>query len=262
MAKYKAVALLIAKNEALYLPEWLDFQKRIGFERVYFYDNESTDETPSVLASYSDFVEITPWPNVPGKPRQGPAYAHFLANFGDQTEWVMALDADEFLNLKKHDSIGEFLKDYSDVSAVGINWRIFGDNGCHGYAPGRITERFTRASLENFGPNHIPKTIARTTDLLEIGAHTPRLKEGKRYVGTDRRELLQYPKVRQESVSLEIAQVNHYFGKTWEEYEIKKARGLPSRAADSEKYRRTNEDFHFHNKNDVEDTSVLRFWSM
>jgi hypothetical protein len=47
-------AVLIAKNEASYLVEWLEFHRLVGIEHVYLYDNGSTDQTPELLRPYRD----------------------------------------------------------------------------------------------------------------------------------------------------------------------------------------------------------------
>ena len=39
----------IAKNEAPYIKEWIEYHKLVGVERFYFYDNGSTDNTREVL---------------------------------------------------------------------------------------------------------------------------------------------------------------------------------------------------------------------
>ena len=42
----------IVKNEAPYLPEWIEFYKLVGVEKFYIYDNDSTDNTKEVLKPY------------------------------------------------------------------------------------------------------------------------------------------------------------------------------------------------------------------
>ena len=45
-------AVAIVKNEGRYLREWLEFQRLMGAEHVYLYDNGSTDSTDEVLAPF------------------------------------------------------------------------------------------------------------------------------------------------------------------------------------------------------------------
>ena len=46
--------VLIAKNEALYIKEWLDFHIKQGVTNFIIYDNGSTDNFREVLRLYID----------------------------------------------------------------------------------------------------------------------------------------------------------------------------------------------------------------
>ncbi|HEY4251503.1 MAG TPA: glycosyltransferase family 2 protein [Roseomonas sp.] len=261
MAGYKAVILAIAKNEGPYLLEWIAFHLAIGFEHVFLYDNESTDDTAALLAlpGVARHVTVTPWRTVDGKAPQARAYADWLRRLGPQAEWVAPLDLDEFVNLKRHDSIADFLADYPDAGAIGLNWRLFGDNGQRDQQPGLVIERFTAAAAADFGPNHLGKAIIRVAEVEEIGIHTPRLRAGSRFVNPDHVALKPLPAARQDVVSFGKAQVNHYFGKSWAEWERKRSRGRAAVNADHAVAMRPDGHFHFHNRNDEIDDSILRF---
>ncbi|MBR0665572.1 glycosyltransferase family 2 protein [Roseomonas hellenica] len=261
MARYKAVVLAIAKNEGPYLLEWIAFHLAVGFDHIFLYDNESTDDTAALLSlpGVARHVTVTPWRTVDGKAPQARAYADWLRRFGPETEWVAPLDLDEFINLKRHDTIGAFLADYPDPGAIGLNWRLFGDNGHKEHLPGLVIERFTAAAAEDFGPNHLGKAIIRVADVEEIGIHTPRLKPGRLFVNPDHVELKPLPAARQDLVSFSKAQVNHYFGKSWAEWERKRNRGRAAVNADHAVAVRPDGHFHFHNRNDQIDDSILRF---
>jgi len=262
MADVNCAILAIAKDEGAYLLDWIAFHISIGFERIYLYDNESNDCTREILQmpGVERFVEVTQWPNIPGRPRQALAYDHWLKSKGNQVNWVMPLDVDEYLNLHFRNSIGDFLDDYEGVSAIGFNWRIFGDNGLTSFDRRPIFQRFTMAANSDYGGHHIPKSICHVQDTLILGAHTPKLKDGCRFISPDGVDLLQYPAARQNHVSLEKAQVNHYFGKTWEEWVLKRDKGMVDRPGE-DKLVKSDSFFHNNNRNDVEDSSILRFFN-
>ena len=44
----------ISKNEGPYLKEWIEYHKMLGVDRIFFYDNESSDNTQDVLSTYID----------------------------------------------------------------------------------------------------------------------------------------------------------------------------------------------------------------
>lgn len=50
--KYEIGLVCISKNEAPYIREWIEFHRLVGVSKFYFYDNESDDDTPDVLAPY------------------------------------------------------------------------------------------------------------------------------------------------------------------------------------------------------------------
>ena len=52
--KYNFAIIAIVKNEGKYIEEWIDYHKLIGFEKFYIYNNESSDNTESVLKKYID----------------------------------------------------------------------------------------------------------------------------------------------------------------------------------------------------------------
>jgi hypothetical protein len=59
----------------------------------------------------------------------------------------------------------------------------------------------------------------------------------------------------------EIAQLNHYFTKTWKEWELKRDRGRSDiKNPDGTLSVRTDDNFQHHNTNDVEDLLALEFW--
>src|SRR5262249_4766808 len=69
---YLSIATIV-RNEAPYLAEWLEFHRMLGVEHIYFYDNESTDDSIGVISPFAqdNFVTVTPWPfpwNKTGEP--------------------------------------------------------------------------------------------------------------------------------------------------------------------------------------------------
>ena len=115
------VALVcIAKNEDHYIDEWIDYHKKVGFDDIFIYQNNWRWSGESENVHKIDFD---------GNNLQIIAYNNFLFTYKDNFDWVAFFDVDEFLVLKKHKNIKEFLSDYSNFDAVGINWVLFGNNG-------------------------------------------------------------------------------------------------------------------------------------
>ena len=72
------------------------------------------------------------------------AYEH--ARKHSDADWLAFFDADEFLVLHQDVSIGAFLHRFeADVSAVAVNWIVFGSGGQEAWRALPVTERFTDA---------------------------------------------------------------------------------------------------------------------
>ena len=99
----------IAKNEAPYIREWIEFHRLVGVEKFFIYDNESTDNLKEVLKPYieSGIVEYTYFP---GRCRQFPAYRDSIARNANRVKFMEIIDCDEFITPIKHNTIPEFIE--------------------------------------------------------------------------------------------------------------------------------------------------------
>ena len=73
------------------------------------------------------------------------AYNDFIDKHYAEYDFAAFFDVDEFLCLKKDSSLDSFLSRYIDVYGVGVNWRVFGDNGLSCVEDGdySVLSRFT-----------------------------------------------------------------------------------------------------------------------
>jgi hypothetical protein len=233
------VALVcIAKNEDRYIAEWVDYHLSLGFDQIFI----CCDNWACPLRS-SGHVSVINFPSMI-RPPQMPIYNHMLDMLRKDYDWVAFFDCDEFLVLKRHDTIKEFLGGRTE--SVGINWALFGDNGLteddgsHG-----VIDRFTRRqSVPN---KHVKCIVKCDPDVKMATPHNP----NKLWRGSDG-ELHDYAFC--EHGNIDEAQLNHYFCKTLPEWKKKQDRGGPDGF-----YRRPDSDFDRHNFNEVEDLSA-KIW--
>jgi hypothetical protein len=252
-----AVLCCIAKLEGPYILEWVTYHLKMGFSRIYIYDNNANKTR---LRSYflnrtlvdqriADKVSII---HFPGKAMQMQAYNEFLTRFSNRHKWVAILDCDEFIVLKNWEPITSFLSKKCQSGALSLNWRIFGDNGRTTYSSEPVTERFTMAWYDIF--NHV-KTIS-VCKHVECFAdpHHSILKNGvqRDINGT----IFQGSIIENGNSPLNVAYICHYFGKTIEEWNIKQNRGNADGMP-----KRKHEEFNAHNKNEVEDLSAHNFYT-
>jgi hypothetical protein len=256
-----AALCAIMKNEGVYILEWLAFHRVIGFDEIFIYNNESTDTTAGLLAPLqaAGLVKVIPWPSVAGIAPQRAAYADVLSR--TKCEWVCFIDADEFINLKCDDSIHAFLQRFpAAVSAIAMNWRLFGSSGRVAYEADLVTKRFNRSSRQSVHVNKHCKTIARVEDIGEIHIHRCFLKSGL-YVD-ESGEAIEIQRLGfTPGVRTNLVQINHYVLKSKEEFTWKQKRGNANRSSEeADKYLRlTREFFTAHDLNDEEDLSIHRF---
>jgi hypothetical protein len=122
----KIAVCLICKDENPYLQEWLEYHRSIGFTHFFIYDNNSKIPISETLKYEKDCSVILWKDDEVGK--QSNAYFDCCKKNRDY-KWILFIDTDEFLILKKHKTIQEFLGDYDAFYAVGLNWICFTGSG-------------------------------------------------------------------------------------------------------------------------------------
>ncbi len=127
--QYHSSICAIFKDEGLIMKEWIEYHKILGIEHIYLYNNNSTDESLSILLPYiqDNYVTLIDWP-VP-TPAQVLAYQHFRDFYWEETEWVAFIDLDEFICPKYVLDISDWLDQYKNYPCVTMYWRMFGSSG-------------------------------------------------------------------------------------------------------------------------------------
>jgi hypothetical protein len=136
--------------------------------------------------------------------------------------WSTFLDIDEFVVLRNHSSIKEFLRDVApEGGSVVLNWSLLGCNGTLQQTPEPVLVRFVQSSA--FTNKHF-KTTAYLPHVLDPSIHNTYMLPG-------------FPTVTQHGVPInssvswdprndrKIANINHYLTKTLEEFKLKRLRG-------------------------------------
>jgi len=219
---YNISLCTIIKNER-YLEEFIIYYKVIGVEHFYIYDNESTPSIKERLNKpyFNDCCTII---DFPGKVKQPEAYTHCLQNYGKETTWLIFVDGDEFILPKKHNNLIEFLNEYNDAHAIGINWVFFGSSYHDKKQDGFLIDKYRFCSKEQ--NNHI-KTILKPeyTDNY-VDPHYFKIKDPNKYIDCKRNIITSAFNT---NLTTDIIQINHYYGKSVEEQLEKQDRGTPDR---------------------------------
>jgi hypothetical protein len=236
--KMKIALVCIAKNEDHYLEEWINYNKKLGFDDIFIYQNDWRWSGESENVHKIEFDGIN---------KQRDSYNNFIKNYHDKYDWVAFFDVDEFLVLKKHNDVKLFVSDYSQYPAIGVNWVLFGNNG-HSKVDGdySVIKRFTKRQKD---VNQHIKSIVKLSRDTHMDIHCP----SSCWWVNPHNEKNQGSFTSNHTD--DIAQINHYFCKTEEEFQEKCDKGR----ADNPIIRRTMSEYEGHNCNDIEDFSAYKF---
>jgi hypothetical protein len=241
-----AVVCAIALNEESYIDEWIQYNLFLGFSHIYIYDNSDTN---SLKDKSSKNVTII---HFPGKTKQMEAYSLFAKNYKSKHKWCAFIDCDEFIILKKHNSIIEFLNNYDKCESIRLNWLMFGTSNQVEYKEEPITKRFIMCSSKI--DSHT-KSICKLEYIDNFNhPHFPILLKGYNY--DTQYNIINGPL--NELGNYEIACIHHYYTKSEQEFKNKIERGR----ADITQKRNIEELDDIHNKNnDIYNSDAWDFYS-
>ena len=196
----KVALVCIAKWENT-IEEWVKYHTKLGFDSIFIYQN---DWGCGVVADNVVVVDF------PGKHQQMPAYNHFLSNFRNEFDWAAFIDVDEYIVLKKHKTIKEFITDFNNPYGIGINWVYFGSDNQEKIIGDEksFLSRFLKRGDMNMHVKSILNMRANSQMILPHNPNTPLL-------GTNRK-FFDGPYFHDGDIS--VAQINHYYHKSLEEW--------------------------------------------
>ncbi|KAL7475525.1 hypothetical protein ACHAW6_001434 [Cyclotella cf. meneghiniana] len=216
---------LIVRNETIYMDEWADFHIALGFSPIYIYDNMAGPDLELELwyerrKDLQKHVRIIYFPTTPV---QLAAYDRCIKQDAKNDTFVGLFDVDEFLVLKKHDNVIDFMEEYCQEPKCGqlsINWLVMGTSNETGYRAVPVTKR----NVHTDGPSPWVKTIVRPSYVHEKidWKHTVRLKKGHQI---DTRGVIGnkgfHKEYGNEDMPDDVALFHHYTYKSDEEWHYK-----------------------------------------
>ena len=129
--RYNVVLCAIAKNENLYINEWINYHLTLGIDHIYLYDNnDSTAPNIKNFITNKDKVTIINYQNKHYKKMQTVVYTEFYKRYNKMFNWCGFLDIDEFLS--GVNNVNEFFNSekFTNYNQIRIKWKLFGDDGC------------------------------------------------------------------------------------------------------------------------------------
>lgn len=164
---YNVSVCAIFQNEERFLKEWIEYHKMQGVEHFYLYNNNSQDNSLTVLFPYigSGEVEVIDWPDLWPDIQfpfgcQAKAYNHCLKKCKNETRWLALIDTDEFIVTKDFKSIKKVLNENYNASAVHAWWRCYGTSNVPKIQRLMLRE-LTRCARADHPHNKFYKSIVR-----------------------------------------------------------------------------------------------------
>ena len=202
------------------LIEFILYHWLIGFEHFFIYDNDSNPSIKNILNHYI-FKKICTIINFPGKAQQMGAYNHCIKNYGNKTEWLCIIDGDEYILPKKHMSLRDFLSEYYNYHAIGINWVLYGTSFHEEKQEGFVIDNYRYCS--NKQDKHIKSIFKPNFVKYCYNQHYVELYDPIKYV--DAKKNIIFGPFNNNIGNIDIIQVNHYFSKSFEDLKEKCNRG-------------------------------------
>ena len=159
--KNKIAICAIAKNENLYIRDWVEYHKNLCIDKIFLYDNNDNngEHFESVIKDYidSNFVEVI---NKRGIEKglvydknninlQSQCYIETYNNLKNNSDfkWIFFIDIDEYINIKEG-TIKDYLnnKKFNNYDTIVFPWVIYDDNNKLKYENASLKNRFTHIS--------------------------------------------------------------------------------------------------------------------
>ena len=123
----RVVVCAMAKNEHLYIKDWCNHYLKIGFDKIYIYDNDDLDaQSIKDYVPKSDKIEII---DIRGQAKERLQY-EIYTNFYNthKFDWCLFCDIDEFLSGVSDIHSFLSLPQFRLAKQIRVKWRLFGDD--------------------------------------------------------------------------------------------------------------------------------------
>ncbi|CAF3712875.1 unnamed protein product [Rotaria sp. Silwood1] len=105
---------------AYLVDEWYEYHRRVGFDHLIIYDNNSTDGLGMLFANRAD-LEIIRWP---WRRSQHQAYTHALLSTRDRCVWTLFSDLDVFIFPRSSNSVRSVIQNQASSDIAQISFKL------------------------------------------------------------------------------------------------------------------------------------------
>jgi hypothetical protein len=139
------VVLFTNARDEKNIKEWVAHHFLLGFHNIVIFDHKSKVPISDVLRGFDKRVSVLSCMlENPVKLPLMDLSIKISKNMG--ADWMLYLDADEFLVLPRYKNVIDLLSRYKEYDSVSINWLMFGTNNIIKDPEGLIIDNFIRSS--------------------------------------------------------------------------------------------------------------------
>lgn len=251
----KVALALFVKNEANNIAHWVAWHLSLGFDRLYIYDDNSSDGTYDILESCSNLYDIvlTRTKHITEETnfffRQRDCFFDAAKKATGNFSWIGFLDGDEYLSLEKDNDVKSFFRDFDNFSGIALNWKIYGSSDRVLKTKIPVYQAYNHHSTKDLNDNTLVKSFVRPEKLaysysdphkfvLDNGVYADSLGQEVNWNGSCK------------NIEWSRAWVNHYICRSLEDYIGRIQRRAGADLADSNVYwNHFNKNDIFHNEN-------------
>ena len=239
----------IVKNENPYLREFVEYYKKLGYNKIILYDNneKNGENLEEVIKDYilKDFVQIFDFRGRKKKP-QFQAFKDCYQMNSKYYDWLSFFDIDEFLEIdKKYKTIQDFLNDkiFQSCKSIKINWLLYKNDISLYYDKKNIQERIKYPDYNSPANFHIKSTVrGNLTINYWKGMRNPHSSSLNYSSCSSSGKNIRFNSPFNAPPDYTNAKLRHYYYKSFEEYLLKRYRGRADMTENS--YDKIRRDFY------------------
>lgn len=155
---YNLTAIYWIKDEARYVPEWIEFHLLQGYDHFILYDNASTDGLAEIVRPYTDsgLLEIRHYPAGLQRAKNFWLAEYCCIEQRGKSKWIDFRSIDERVFSPLGVSVPVILEAYESYGGLAVAWEEFNFSGHHVRPVGLLIENYIQTCVDQ---GHHIKTI-------------------------------------------------------------------------------------------------------
>lgn len=228
--QYLAICAVV-KDQPKDVMEWALYHMMLGVDTIYIFDHNSTMPMVNTLLPLvkSGHVVYNYFNDPPETSELNPqlwTYQQCIDSFWDLHQFMAFIDVDEFFVLHRgqgEQNLPNFLKQYEQFGALGVNWRIMGSDNRTTRPPGGALENYLSCfpETEVLTQRHIKSILNTNFNATVTDPHHFDIADGSTVDVFG--NVIEGPI--NDALSLEALALQHYIFKSVEEFTQKNERG-------------------------------------